>query len=111
MAREVEEAAGENLAVGDHDRDVGLEGVQFPGEGFARLAPEAVRLEDRQAMGQGTFLDRWRFQLSPAPRRLVRLAYHRQHFVGGFHQPVERRHGEVRGAEKDDAQQEPPGRE
>ena len=99
-ARQVEDALREDLPVGDDDEEVRVR-LREPRDGL--LVLQRRRLEDGNRELAGAPCDRRVGDLGRPPHRLRRLRDGEDDVVPRGHEGVQRREGEVGGAEEDDA--------
>lgn len=98
-AGDIKHGAGEELAVGDDDGDIGGEGAEF-GDGVADFGG----LEDGDAALQGEELGGWGGEDHLAPGGFVGLGDDGDDLVlGGVEEPVEGGEADVAGADEEDA--------
>ena len=73
----IQDLLGQDPSVGHHGTDIRLQGSQLR-HGF--LAPEILRLENRQVMGDGNLLHRRKHHLHATALGPVRLCIYADHF-------------------------------
>ena len=102
-ARNGEQFGAEQVTVGHHDAEVGVEGTELVIE---VVAAGTVGLQHRNAGRGGGHLDRWRNRLGVvAGMRSIGLGHHGHDFMAGGEQGLKARDGELRRPEEDDPHQ------
>lgn len=99
QARQVQRPLRQDQAVGGHHHDIRRHALQLRARGgrlvrIAAVEPQAARLGDPDAGGQGRLLDRTGRQFQAAASRPVGLGQHQRHVVAGGKQRIERDTGE-----------------
>ena len=96
-ARELADAAGQELAEGHHYTEVRLKTIEH-GEAFD--GPYLLGLQHGDAVSCGADGDRWRLDPAPPPAAALGLGDGRDDRVGAGEQTFESRDGEIRRAKK-----------
>ena len=99
-AGELEHPGGDDASVGDDDNGFG--GEAFEGGAEVRVVFEAIGLEDGEAEGEGSLLDRGEAELELATGGAVGLGEDEGDFMVGVDQGLEAGNGEFGGAAEDE---------